>query len=302
VPIRIYGGVRVELSNLDKVFFPDAGLTKGDLVDYYARVADWLIPRVTDRPLSLERYPDGIEVEGFFQKRAPDSFPDWIPTVRVRIQGEGGSQSQVVCNDKATLVYLANLACITPHMWLSRRDRLDEPDRMILDLDPPSDDFAPVRDAARAARGLLDRLDLRSYVMLTGSKGAHVVVPLRRHWDFDRVRNVARAIAERLAAAAPERLTVEQRKDKRGDRVFLDTGRNAYGQTAVAPYAVRARPGAPVATPIDWDELSGSTSSSYNVKNLFRRLSHKSDPWREIDDDAQTLTDVESRLKELGHR
>jgi DNA primase len=218
VPIRIYGGVRVDLSNLDKVFFPDAGLTKGDLVDYYARVADWLIPRVTDRPLSLERYPDGIEVEGFFQKRAPDSFPDWIPTVRVRIQGEGGSQSQVVCNDKATLVYLANLACITPHMWLSRRDRLDEPDRMILDLDPPSDDFAPVRDAARAARRLLDRLDLRSYVMLTGS-------------------------------------------------------------------------------PIDWDELSGSTSSSYNVKNRFRRLSQKRDPWREIDGDAQTLTDVESRLK-----
>ncbi len=299
MPIRIYGGVRVELTNLDKVFFPHAGLTKGDLVDYYARVADWLIPRVTDRPLTLERYPDGIEGEGFFQKRAPDSFPDWIPTVPVRIRGEGGSQSQVVCNDKATLVYLANLACITPHMWLSRRDHLDQPDRMILDLDPPSDDFAPVRDVARAARRLLDRLALRSYVMLTGSKGAHVVVPLRRHWDFDRVRNVARAIAERLAAAEPERLTVEQRKEKRGDRVFLDTGRNAYGQTAVAPYAVRARPGAPVATPIDWDELSGSTSSSYNVKNLFRRLSQKSDPWREIDGDAQTLTDAESRLKEL---
>lgn len=296
---RKYGRHIVELSNLDKTLFPDAGLTKGDLIDYYERVSEWMLPHMKERPLSLERFPDGIDGEGFYQKETPDYFPDWITTASIPIKGDGGSQSQVVCDQTATLVYLANQACITPHIWLSRRDELDVPDRMVLDLDPPGTEFEPVRSAARRMRARLEELGLNAYLMLTGSKGAHVVVPLRRDADFDRVRTLAQAVARSLAEEYPDELTVEQRKNKRGDKVFLDTARNAYGQTTVTPYAVRARPGAPVATPIDWEELdaSGLTSSRYTVENLFRRLSQKGDPWEGIAHRGQTLTEAEKKLQ-----
>lgn len=299
---RKYGSRVVELSNLDKIFFPDAGLTKGDLIDYYERVSEWMLPHMKERPLSLERFPDGIDGEGFYQKETPDYFPDWITRARVPIKGDGGSQFQAVCDQTATLVYLANQACITPHIWLSRRDDLDVPDRMVFDLDPPSSEFEPVRSAARRMRLRLDELGLTSYPMLTGSKGAHVVVPLRREAAFDRVRSLAQDLARSLAEEYPDELTVEQRKNKRGDRVFLDTARNAYGQTTVAPYAVRARPGAPVATPIDWEELdaSGLTSNRYTIDNLFRRLSQKGDPWEDIARHGQTLTEAEKRLRDSG--
>lgn len=298
--VRSYGGQRVELSNLDKLFFPGEGITKGDVVDYYERAADWMLPHLKDRPLSLERYPDGIEGEGFYQKQTPEYFPDWITTASVPVKskgGEGGSQSQIVCDAKATLVYLANQACLTPHVWLSRRDHLDEPDRMVFDLDPSGDDFEPVRRAARALRELLEEIGLASFLMLTGSRGAHVVVPLRRHYDFDRVRSFARAVADRLASRRPEELTTAQRKEARGDRLFLDTTRNAYGQTTVSPYALRARPGAPVATPIEWDELRDVvTSDHYTVRNLFRRLAQKDDPWSDIGSHSQALAEPERRL------
>jgi len=297
---RAYDGHEVDLQNLDKVLFPDAGLTKGDLVDYYERVAEWMLPHLRGRPLSLERFPDGLAGEGFYQKQTPDYFPPWIATASVPVKGKGDSQSQVVCENQATLVYLANQACVTPHVWLSRRDRLDVPDRMVFDLDPPSEDFAPVRSAARVVRERLADLGLSASLMLTGSKGAHVVVPLRRESEFDRVRALARRIAGELSEERSDELTVEQRKSERGGRVFLDTARNAYGQTTVAPYAVRARPGAPVAVPIDWDELdsSGLVSSRYTIENLFRRLAQKDDPWRDIDESAQSLGAAERALDE----
>lgn len=297
--IRTYGSHRVEVRNLDKVFFSQASITKGDLVDYYERIAKWMIPHVEGRPLSLERFPDGIDGESFFQKQTPDYFPDWVTTVSVPIKGKGGSQSQIVCDEQATLVYLANQACITPHIWLSRSDRLDVPDRMVFDLDPPGNDFAPVRAAARHTRALLSELGLESYVMLTGSKGAHVLVPLRRENGFDRVRRLARGIAARLARANPENLTTAQRKEERGKRLFLDTTRNAYGQTTVAPYAVRARPSASVATPIDWDELGTTDPSDFTIRSVFRRLAQKEDPWRDLARHAQAINEPEEKLAEL---
>lgn len=298
---RSYGSDRVELSNLEKVFFPDEGITKGDVVDYYERIADMMIPHMEGRPLSLQRFPDGLEGESFYQKETPDYFPDWITTASVPVRGEGGSQSQVICDKKSTLVYLANQACLTPHVWLSRQDRLDVPDRMIFDLDPPSDDFGPVRHAARYVRHLLEKLELPPLLMLTGSKGAHVVVPLRRGPSFDEVRSLAQAIASHASELRPDNLTTAQRKQKRGDRIFLDTARNAYGQTAVTPYAIRARPGAPVATPIDWAELStsGLSSSRYTISNIFRRLSQKDDPWGDIARHAVRIDDAKEKLSEL---
>ncbi len=290
------GGRAVEVSSPDKVLFPEDGITKADLAGYYARIADTMLPHLDGRPISMHRFPDGIDGEAFYQKDVPDYFPDWIRTERV--EKEDGSLEMVIVEDPATLVYLASQACITPHTWLSRIDRPERPDRLIFDLDPPGDDFDPVRDAARRMRDLLEGLGLVPSVMITGSKGLHVTVPLDRSADFDEVRGFARRCAELLAGRHPEELTIEQRKAKRGGRVYIDTMRNAYAQTGVAPYAVRARPGAPVATPLDWSELGRAGPRSYTIGNLFRRLGRKDDPWAGIDREAGTVGRALERLEE----
>ncbi|HSL59399.1 MAG TPA: non-homologous end-joining DNA ligase [Acidimicrobiales bacterium] len=289
----------VELGNPDKVLFPDVGLTKRDLAEHYLRVADLALPHLRGRPLTMERHPDGIEASGFVQKEAPGHFPDWIRTVTV--PKEGGEVTHVVCDDAATLVYLVDQACITPHVWLSTTDHLDRPDRLVVDLDPPrgADDPEPVRFAARAVRDVLDELDLSSRLMTTGSKGVHLIVPLDGQLGFDEVRGLARRIAGVAAGRHDDRLTIAQRTDARRGRVFLDILRNGYAQTTVAPYAVRTRPGAPVATPIDWDELGRVTPRRYTVSNLARRLGQKDDPWHDDGIGPQSLDDVAARLDDL---
>jgi bifunctional non-homologous end joining protein LigD len=190
---------------------------------------------------------------------------------------------------------------VTPHIWLSRADKLHRPDKLIFDLDPPGSDFEPVRAAAQALHDLLPELGLAPFVMTTGSRGAHVVAPLDRSADFDVVRSFAKDVSQVLAQRYPDRLTVETRKAKRQGRLFLDTLRNAYGQNSVAPYGVRAKPGAPVATPIDWDELSDPDlhSQSYTVKNIFRRLGQKEDPWKGYMRHARSLREPRHRLDGL---
>jgi bifunctional non-homologous end joining protein LigD len=295
---RRFGRHSVETSNEDKVFFPDDGLTKGDLIDYYQGVADHLLPWLRNRPLVLQRFPDGIEEEGFYQKQVPEHFPGWISTVRVEKSGDE-TQELVVCDKKATLAYLANLGCVTLHPWLSRSDRLHHPDQLIVDLDPPGDDFSQVRQAARACRRLFDELELPVSLKTTGSSGVHLVVPLDRSADFDAVRAFARDAMELLAVRHPDALTTEVRKNKRHGRIFLDVARNAYAQTAVAPYSVRPLPGAPVATPIDWEELGGVDARSYTVRNVLRRLGQRRDPWRGMRRRAHGLAAARRRLERL---
>lgn len=274
------GGRTLEISRADKVLFPDAGLTKRDLAEYYRRVATHLLRHGADRYLSLHRFPDGIDGDGFYQKDVPDYFPDWIP--RETVRKEDGELDQMWLTDAATLVYLADQACITPHVWLSRRDEPERPDRIIFDFDPPGDEFGPVLEAARSVDVLLDEVDATPFVMTTGSRGLHVVVPLRREAGFDEVRDTSRRLAELAVSRSPELLTLAQRKNRRGEKVFVDTLRNARAQTAVAPYAVRARPGAPVATPLSRDELGRSDIQprKWTIENLFRRLGSKDDPWK----------------------
>lgn len=295
------GGRTIELSNLDKVFFPGEGLTKGELVDYYRRMAETMLPHLESRPLSMQRFPDGIEGEGFYQKQAPDYFPDWIERVKIEVEEDGEVQPQVVCQGAATLVYLAQQACITPHIWLSRVDQLRQPDKLIFDLDPAGDDFEPVRTAAQDLRAILEDIDLAPFVMTTGSRGLHVVVPLERSADFDEVREFAKALAGVLARRRPDDYTTEVRKNKRQGRLFLDYLRNAYAQTSVAPYAVRAKPGAPVATPITWDELGDPSlnSQTYTMKNIFRRLGQKDDPWEDMMRRAKSIEPTQARLEHL---
>jgi bifunctional non-homologous end joining protein LigD len=288
----------VDISNPGKVLFPRDGITKADLAAYYEDVADVMLPHVRDRAVVMHRFPDGIRHGGFIHKNVPEYFPEWIKTVSVK--KAGGSLTHVVIDTPATVVYLADQACITPHVWLSRIDQLDHPDRLIFDLDPSGRTFEPVLAAARALREVLEAIDLVPYLMTTGSRGLHVVVPLDRTADFDTVRALARRVATAVADEAPDRFTIEQRKEKRRGRVYIDTMRNAYAQTTVAPYAVRALPGAPVAAPLEWTELSRlANAQPYTIKTIARRLARKGDPWKDIARRARALHEAEERLNEL---
>jgi len=291
----------IEVSNTDKILFDDAGITKGDLIDYYGRIAETILPHLAGRPVSMERFPDGIGEEGFYQKAVPKYFPDWIHRAEVDLV-EGGSQDQVVVESAATLVYLADQGCITPHAWLSREGSLDCPDKLVIDLDPPGTGFEPVREVAFLVRDFLGEIDLSPCVMTTGSRGLHLIVPIKPVIPFDRVREIAIKMAGILERRHPDRLTAEIRKEKRKGRLFLDMLRNAYGQTSVPPYAVRARSGAPVAVPLDWDELSDRSlvSTSYTVGNIFRRLGQKEDPWKDMYSLGQSLEGITEKLDEFG--
>jgi bifunctional non-homologous end joining protein LigD len=288
--------MNVEITHPGKVLFPADGITKGDLASYYERVSEWMLPHVRARPVSMQRFPDGIAKKGFFHKDIPDYFPDWIR--RAELAKAGGTITHVTIYDSDTLVYLVGQNTITPHVWLSRADRVRQPDRLVFDLDPPGGDFAAVRRAARRTGDLFRELGLAPFAQVTGSKGVHVWAPLRRGADFDEVRSFARDAADVLADRHPDELTIEVRKAKREGRILLDVARNAYAQTAVPPYAVRPRPGAPVATPLDWDELSDSRlrPDRWTVRTVLRRLRAKGDPWAEIQSHARGLSSPRRKL------
>jgi bifunctional non-homologous end joining protein LigD len=258
-----------------------------------------MLPHVKGRPVSMQRFPDGVAKQGFFHKNVPEHFPDWIE--RVEVPKRDGKLTHVVTRDADTLVYLANFGCITPHVWLSRARHLERPDRMVFDFDPSVDDFAAVRRAARRAGALLEELGLSPFAMATGSRGIHVWVPLRPKADFEDVKRFAREVAGVLAERHPDELTIEHRKAKRGDRILIDVLRNGYAQTAVPPYAVRPRSQAPVATPLEWDELSDSRlrPDRFTTRNLFRRLSAKGDPWAGISRHAKELGRPGRRLARM---
>jgi bifunctional non-homologous end joining protein LigD len=299
VSLTIRAGRRaVEVSRPDKPLF-SSGETKADLARYYERVAGAMLPHVAGRPLNLERYPDGIDGHRIIQQHASRHFPDWIG--RIQVPKAGGTVEHVLADDAATLVYLAGQACITPHAWLSRRDRLERPDRMILDLDPSADSPADVRRAARELGGLLRELGLAPRALATGSRGFHIVVPLQRRQEFEAVRGFARDAARVAVARDPRRLTIEQRKARRGDRILVDVMRNSYAHTAVAPYAVRPRPKAPVATPLHWDELSEASTrpDRWTVSTLPRRLERDGDPWHDMDRERFALSAARRALDEL---
>lgn len=291
-------GLAVQLSSLDKVMYPEDDISKGQVIDYYRRIATHALPFARGRFLTLHRFPDGIESEGFFQQAHADHFPGFVEGVSAPRVG-GGNLQHVVLSGAAGLVYLANQATLTFHGWLSRRDRPDHPDRLVIDLDPPDDDFKAVREAALLCRNLLESIGLTAYVMTTGSRGLHVVCPLDRSSSFDTVRDVAMELTETLARREPDWLTTEQRKNRRGDRIYLDVMRNAYGQTSVLPYSLRAKPGAPIATPLHWKEVGSSRLEPrrYHLGNLFRRLGRIEDPWADMGRHAASIEAAARRLK-----
>jgi bifunctional non-homologous end joining protein LigD len=290
-------GHEVNITRPEKVLFPEDGITKGDLIRYYQRISPWMLPHLEGRPLALQRFPDGIDKASFFQKAAAPYYPAWIK--KATVPKAGGTVKHVICGDVATLVYLANQACITPHIWLSRVDKREFPDQIIFDLDPSTEDFAAVVEAALSLKGVLDDLGLPAFIKTTGSRGLHIGVPLDREQDFDAVRAFARSVGEIIVAREPSRYTLEQYKSKRRGRVFIDVNRNAYAQTVVAVYAVRARKGAPVSVPLEWNELRKKNlrPDGVTIRTVFDRLDKGDDPWKDFWRRAPSLDKARQKLE-----
>lgn len=259
--------------HLDKLMYPADGITKADVIDYYVKIAPYMLPYTRNRPLVMVRYIEGINDEGFYQKQRSGYFPKWIPNVKVPLV-KGGSELMALANSAAVLAYLANQTALVFHIWSSTVDRLEYPDKVVFDLDPSDDDFQKVAMTAKLLRPLIQKIYHRdAQLVTTGSRGLHLIISISPTRDFDAVRAEAHTIAMEIARTHSQLATVEVHKDKRGDRVYIDVARNAYGQTHVAPYSLRALPGAPVATPIMWDELTDTlTSQTYAMATVFDHL------------------------------
>lgn len=266
----------VEISHPDKVLFPDKDIRKEEMIRYYDRIADKMLPFLKDRPLTLERFTEGADQDGFYQKQASDYFPDFID--RVTVKTKDGEIEQVVCNNKKTLIYLANQDTITFHIWLSKTDKINRPDKVIFDLDPAEGAFEKVKEAAKKIKSYYESKGKDCKLMTSGKSGIHVYYNKNRKEEFDNLREEVKSDAEEIVEQYPDLLTTKTRIKKRGGKIFLDYLRNSYGQTAVCPYSLRANQSAGVACPLEWDELSKIKSSDqYHINNILKRMAHKGD-------------------------
>jgi bifunctional non-homologous end joining protein LigD len=270
-PITLRG---ISITSADRVVFPDAGLTKGDIARHYDRVAERLLDTAADHPVSLVRCPSGLSDGCFYQKHAAKGWPAEMPTLPIR-EASGDVEDYLCLSDSASLLAAVQMGTVEFHVWGASRDRLERPDRMVFDLDPDEGlGFDHVREAALEIRAVLEKARLPCVPMVTGGKGVHVVVPLRRTADWDGVKGFAKRLATGLSDRAPDRFTATMSKDKRIGRVFIDWLRNERGATAIAPYALRARPGAPVAVPVTWDEFSDlDAPNGFHADDMNNRLS-----------------------------
>jgi bifunctional non-homologous end joining protein LigD len=289
-PITVRG---VRLTSPTRVLYAEQGITKRELAEYYARIERWVVPELKDRPLTLLRCPAGREKECFVQRRATDSIGAAVKRVPVDVSDEPEGTEHLAVDSIEGLLSLVQLGVLELHTWGARRDRLDRPDRLIMDLDPAPDvEFAAVVEAAVEVRETLEALGLRSFVKSTGGKGLHVVAPLARRNHWDELRAAARALAHAIADGNPERYLATSSKAERRGRIFLDYMRNAPGATAIASYSTRARPGAPVSLPLGWDELdAGFDPGEWTLRTVPERLESISvSPWAGYDGTRQSIT------------
>jgi bifunctional non-homologous end joining protein LigD len=281
----------IVLTNPAKPFWPDDGLTKLDLAQFYARIAGQILPWMKGRAITMERCPEGIRKQCFFQKQAPGNLPRDVPTMSIAAPTAGRNIDYIVGGTRKTLLTLVNFGCIAMHVMNGRIDQLDKPDWIAFDLDP-AEDFASAARVALLLRAKLEDHGLEPYVKTSGGRGLHVFVPLRRGAAQDRVRAYASAIAGEMAAEHPKLVSVEARKARRRAPVYLDVMRNASAQTIVPPFSVRWRPRAPVSMPLDWDEVSPRLDPVvFNIKTAERRMRAKS-PWSSFFGHRQTLPRV----------
>lgn len=280
------------ISHPDKVLFPDVGITKGELAEYYLTVADVMLPHLRGRPVTMERFPNGLGGTGFLQKNVAKGFPAWLE--RVNVPKKGGSVNYPLINDSRGLAWMANQNCITPHVWTSRAPKLWQPDILVVDLDPSVDQSEILRAAALRVRDVLAEMGVPTWVKTSGSKGYHIVAPLDGEADFDAVSTFTSFIGAELVRLDPEHLTLEFSKADRGDRIYVDVGRNGPSATVAAAYAVRARPGAPVSAPCTWQELERGEAlpQSFTLRSLAGRVAQIGDLWADMYAAAVSLPPV----------
>jgi bifunctional non-homologous end joining protein LigD len=287
----------LRLSNVGKVFFPDAGYTKGDLIQYYSSVAPVLLPHLEGRPISMSRYPGGIDGQSFYEKRAPGHQPDWMRTTPVPSDSQGGEIEFLLADNREALMWFANMACIEVHPFHSRAGTLELPDYAIFDFDPAEGStWDQVIAGGQLLQVALGQLGLTGYPKLSGSRGLHVYVPLDPVHDFARVRRFVGEVGNYLAAASPSDLTMQWDKPKRKGKVFIDHNRNAFGQTVASAYSVRPRPGAPVSAPLTWDEVASMENGQVTIANLWERLQRYGDLFAPVVQGGQTLDAAEEAL------
>jgi bifunctional non-homologous end joining protein LigD len=287
------------ITHPEKVLFPEAGITKGELAAYYEAVAPLMLPHLAGRPVTMERYPAGIAKKGFIQKNAPKGAPGWLE--RVEAPKKDGAVQYPIVRDVRSLLWLANQNCITPHVWTARLPRLDRPDLCVIDLDPPGEDPRPVRAATLAVREVLAELGLPSWLKTSGSKGFHVVIPLGEEETFESAWRFSHGVGALLVKRHPQTLTQEFLKADRAGRILLDTGRNGHGATFAAAYAVRPKPEAPVSAPCTWEELeNGSVAPrSFTLRTMAARVGAVGDLWANLYEGAQSLGSALTALSSL---
>lgn len=275
----------VKLTNQDKVYFPKDGITKGDVIDYYQSVATYILPYLKNRPLSLNRFPNGIEEQGFYQKDAGDTIPDWIKTTQVYSESNDKYIDYIYCNDKATLAYLNNLGCIDMNPWNSSLPDLEHPDYLVLDLDPSKKNtFDDVIETALQVNEVLKSIKIKGYCKTSGSTGIHVYIPMGGKYDFDQVKDFAHILMKQVNEKLPELTTLERSLQKRDNKkIYLDYLQNRTGQTLASAYSLRPKQGASVSMPLDWDELKpGVKPTDFNIDNALERIKEKGDLFKPV--------------------
>ena len=286
--------MRYPITNPKKILFPKSKITKEEFVNYYKKIAKWILPLVKGRPISLKRFPNGVKKEKFFQKKAMDYYPKWIKLATVKRKDQPSIKMPLITN-LDSLLYIANQVGEI-HIWLSRIDKPDIPDRLIFDLDPPKDGFSKIKEAAKDMKKLLADLKLPCFLMTSGSKGLHVVVPVKRQKTFREVKDFSKKVAKLLETKFPKKYTTIPGKGKRKGKVFIDYLRNESAQTTIAPYSIRALEHAPIAIPIEFNEISKINPQSFNIKNISKR---KKNPFINLEAKAVSLKNAEKKLNKL---
>jgi bifunctional non-homologous end joining protein LigD len=293
----------VTLSSADRVLFPDDGITKGDLFDYYDRVADWIVPHLRDRPFTMKRWREGLAGGSFFQKQAPKGMPKWIPTREFRtFPREGGSRlvDFPLVNDRASLLWMVQMHCIDMNAWYSRVDKPDRPDFVLFDLDPPEDGFELAIEVAHLIRETLDEVELPGYVKTSGADGIHVVAPITRRSTFEQTYAFAEQLSRLLEQRHPGKVTTEWLKKKR-EGVLVDHRQNGHGKTIASVYSVRPKPGAPVSTPLRWDELTSDVRPrDFTMDVVLRRVEEHADLFAPVLEEPRPLAPAAKALARLG--
>jgi bifunctional non-homologous end joining protein LigD len=296
-------GNKVTLTNQQKIYWPDEQITKGALIDYYLEMADYVLPYLKDRPLSLHRFPNGIKDAGFYQKDLDTaSIPAWLKTVSLHAASASRDLDYLVCNNVATLAYMVNLGCIEINPWLSRVQQLDNPDYLVLDLDPENIAFRHVVETAIAIKACLDKLGVIAFCKTSGATGLHIYVPTGGKYNYETCRLFAEYVAKQVQAQLPDITSVIRTKSKRDKKVYIDYMQNSRGQTIASPYSVRPQPGATVSAPLSWNELKESlTIADFTMENMPARVKKKGDLWKDIAKAKNDLKKVIRTIEALAH-